>query len=88
MSDEQQDADRGIELAQTIRPMLAGHSPAAQAAALADLVSMWLAGHFAQDQKTTERFREQMLDDFMGLVRGLVPVNEKWILKRIRREAS
>lgn len=40
-----EDAKRGLDLARKIKPLLAGHGPSAQGAALLDLLSIYLAGH-------------------------------------------
>jgi len=46
-------------------PILAGHSPAVQGAALAECLAMWLAGH-------TQTMRTEMLTGHLVLVRDLV----------------
>jgi hypothetical protein len=56
------------ELVERMRPILAGHHPAAQGAALADMLAMWLAGHEAS-------LREPLLNAHVVAVRRLVPVN-------------
>jgi hypothetical protein len=63
-------ADRSEELVESIRPLLAGQGPVVQGAALADLVSMWIAGH-------NPASRDEALNDWLELVRNLVPINER-----------
>jgi hypothetical protein len=57
-----------VEIVDSIRPLLAGHHPAAQGAALADLLAIWLAGH-------EHSLREPLLNNHVVRVRELVPVN-------------
>jgi len=63
-----------IEMVQNIvrgvKPLLAGHSPAVQSAALADLLSMWLAAH-------PDFMREDLLQGYVELTRKLIPLTEK-----------
>jgi hypothetical protein len=61
-----------------IRPLLADHPPEIQAGVLADLVAIWLAGHFAGD-KTTD-LRETLLKLHIEAVRKLIPINEAHLL--------
>ena len=55
-----------------IKPLLAGHHPAIQGGALAELLALWLAGHHPDTR-----------DDLLGLhidaVRELVPFAEREI---------
>jgi hypothetical protein len=72
-----------MELAHQIMPLLAGREPMVQSAALADLVSMHLAGMFASnnkgkvDERETRKMREGMFQLFCKAVWSLVPVNEE-----------
>lgn len=73
-------------LVDRIRPILAGHDPAIQSAVLADLLSMWLAGHFLADSGDDQaKFREELLANHMQLVRDLIPANEAMIVERTRK---
>ncbi len=66
-------ADRIVNQARLI---LAGHPPGVQSAALADLLSMWLAGHIIQGAPgETDALRERLLEGHIALVRRLLPVN-------------
>lgn len=63
-----------------IAPILAGLPGPIQGAALADLLSMWLAGHtIANSAAMTDRLREEILQMHMEAVRELVPVSAKQI---------
>jgi hypothetical protein len=64
---------RTIELlSMKIRPLLAGLSPEVQGGVLADLVSVFIAGHHPE-------LREAMLEMHVDLVRELIPETEKEI---------
>jgi hypothetical protein len=60
-------------LFQRICPLLAGHSPEVQGAALADLLALFLAGY--QGPGAAE-VREELLALHVETVRGLIPANE------------
>lgn len=73
------------KLVEEISPLLAGHGPDVQSAALADLTSMWLAGH--QDHADPENpalleFRERAFALWCDTVRLLVPVNSAMLRER------
>lgn len=61
-------ADEALKISERIKPLLAGHGPDMQGAVLADLVSIWLAGHPAA-------MREIVLREWLTAVRQLVPVS-------------
>jgi hypothetical protein len=51
-----------------------------QAGALADLVSVFLAGHFvAGDAAATAALRQELLDEHVRFVKSLVPASEREI---------
>jgi len=52
-----------------IRPLLAGLGSVLQGAVLAELVSMWLAGHLIEEQ------RRQVEASFRDHYQNLVPIN-------------
>lgn len=54
---------------EAIKPHLAGHPSEVQCVALADLLSIWLAGHSPES-------RESLLAAHIRNVRELIPVNE------------
>lgn len=65
-----------LALAEAIRPLLAGRAPEVQSAALADLLSIWLAGHVVPgDPDKTAELRAEQLEAHLQLVGDLLPVN-------------
>jgi hypothetical protein len=59
-----------------VRPLLAGKGPAVQGAVLADLLAMWLAGHWIPGEvEETKEAREASLAHFVETVWQLVGVN-------------
>lgn len=60
-----------VELVARIRPLLAGRPPPVQGAVLAELLSIWLAGHHPA------QIREPLLQAHLQTVRSLIPVNER-----------
>jgi hypothetical protein len=77
IDDDDLDDDAKLSMAITgkIKPLLAGHPARVQSAVLAQLLAMWLAGHVALRQGTTEneKLRDDLLRDHIDLVRRLVP---------------
>jgi hypothetical protein len=65
------DVDR---LVQRIKPILAGHPPEIQGGALADLLSMFIAGHHPA-------LREEVLQQTIKTARDLVAPNEQMIFE-------
>jgi hypothetical protein len=65
-----------LALADRIKPILANRRPEVQSAVLAELLSIWLAGHHvAGDEKETQALREELLTNHCALVRKLTKVN-------------
>jgi hypothetical protein len=71
-----------------IRPLLAGRDPMVQSLILADLTSQWLAGHMVLDKDSgalsrveTDQMREEIFQNYIGLVRNLTPVNHDIIMQ-------
>jgi hypothetical protein len=62
-------AAEALNISARIKPLLAGRGPDLAGAALADLVSIWLAGHHPA-------VREDVLQNWLATVRKLVPVSE------------
>lgn len=76
---------KALALSSVIQPLLHGHPSYIQSAALADLVSLWLAGHIVPgNPEGTQRTREGLFDDWCETVWKLVPASEKEI-KEARR---
>jgi hypothetical protein len=59
-----------------IYPILSGLGPDIVPAVLADLTAMWLANWQGNDATKVKKMREQMLTEYVSLVRKLVPINE------------
>ena len=59
-------------LSNRIKPLLAGHEPEVQGAALADLVSIFFAGHHPA-------LREESIELWVETMRDLIPESEKEI---------
>jgi adenosyl cobinamide kinase/adenosyl cobinamide phosphate guanylyltransferase len=77
------DARRANKIAtEQFYPLLVGLDPGIQSAVLADCLATWLAGHQMSDRAELERMREELLAEFIALVRELVPVNEAIIFGR------
>ena len=73
--------DEAIEaqaLSRAIMPLLAGKGASVQGAALADLLALWLAGHFIHgDPEQTKALREEILAMHIAIVRDLIEINYK-----------
>lgn len=64
-------------LVDQIKPLLAGHAPNVQGAALADLLAIWLVAHVVPGSKEeTGRLRQNLLQMHVQTVEELIPVNE------------
>lgn len=66
-------ARQAQQLTRQLQRLLRGCDPAVQSAVLADLLSIWLAGHWPPEA------REELLTDFVELVLDLVPITEKQV---------
>jgi CRP-like cAMP-binding protein len=72
-----------------IQKLLRGLGPKIQGAVLADLLSLWLAGHFvARKPAQTSELREALLIEHITTVRKLVSESEKEIIAKIEPEGS
>lgn len=66
-------SEQVYELAEQIRPLLAGKDTAIVSAALADLTAMWVCGHVVLgDWGATQAVRQQVFSAYIGLVKTLV----------------
>jgi hypothetical protein len=75
-----------VELAQSIHPMLAGQPAPIIAAALADLVSLMIAGHYVDGSAVqTRKLREELLDEHVKVVKRMIPLQEALLKSRIER---
>lgn len=62
-----------IELVNRIRPILAGHKPEVQSAAIAELLSTWVLGfQVPGDLEGTSNFQAQVLAGHIKLVMDLI----------------
>jgi len=68
-------ASKALRLSNEIKPMLAGKGPDIQGAVLADLVSIYFAGH-------PEFIREKVIRMWMETMRELIPAIEQEISER------
>jgi hypothetical protein len=66
-----------LELSERIKPLLAGHPPAVQGAALADLLATLIGGHLGPPE-----LREALLNVHIESVRKLIPVCHAQALDR------
>lgn len=69
------------EMAEIMR----NHHPFVQGAVLADLLALWIAGHFTENEQQTIRIRDKILDEHIKAVRKLIPINEKIIVEQIHK---
>jgi hypothetical protein len=72
--------DEHLRLVQQAKPLLAGISPETQMSVLAELVALWLAGHYAAGADDRRALRNEMFDLFTRLVSDLVPALESEVL--------
>jgi len=87
-SDKPPSPDDALFISKAIRafaaPMLAGHPPEVQSAALADLTATWLAGYQGPG---AENLRAETFALYIRLVLELVPINEV-MLRELRGDRS
>jgi hypothetical protein len=66
------------ETVNKIRPFLAGLPAYLQGAILADLLSLWLAGHHVEgDGQATAQLRSNLLESHLSLVKQMIPENAR-----------
>jgi hypothetical protein len=66
------EAFEAFELAARIRPLLAGHNPGVQSAALAEAMATFLRCYHARDRETTQELRGRILANWLETVSKLV----------------
>jgi hypothetical protein len=72
-----------------IKPLLAGIPSEIQGAVLADLLSLWLAGHLAPGNPVeTDKFRAFLLDNHIAAVRALIPSSEQELLEGLQTDGK
>lgn len=80
VADEDAAAVAIAELSRKIQPLLRGQDPAVQGGVLADLLSIWLAGHIVpSDPEMTDKIRREVLELHVATVVELVPESEQQI---------
>jgi len=72
MDQSDRDARTVRTLVAMIKRHLAGQSPAVQGAVLADLTSLWIAGHRSPDPVEQDRMRTMLLVMHMDAVKQLI----------------
>ena len=82
--DEEEEFALVAQLVEQARPLFAGRPRHVIGAALADLLAIWLASHYASDPTATQRLRSALLKMHVGKVRQLVPPNEAALMERVR----
>jgi hypothetical protein len=76
LAPEVQTGKETLEIVERIKPLLAGHEPVVQSAVLAELLSIWLAGHWIAKQcEQTSLMRRALLSAHCSLVWELTLVN-------------
>jgi hypothetical protein len=82
-----------VNRCERIYRVLTGAGSETQGSILANLLSLWLAGHFIHDPTSggidrvaTNELRTAMLHEFIKLVRDLIPLSEEELLEKIAEE--
>lgn len=76
-----------MALSTTIQPLLAGQPQYVQGAALADLFSLWIAGHFVPGKPDETRdYRVSIVTNWVETVWKLVPASEKELLEKMEAQ--
>jgi hypothetical protein len=71
-----------IDVAEQIRPFLAGRPPEIQGAILAELLSVWIAGHYPGGQQ----LMDAVLETHLRLVRQMIPTNVEMLISQGRMQ--
>jgi hypothetical protein len=80
MTPDEREAFAAQALSRRIRHLLARHPPGVQGGALADLLSLWLAGHRVPgDSVATVALRDALLEAHIEAVRQLIAPSEREI---------
>jgi hypothetical protein len=82
-ANDEPDINDAIALAQSLHPLLEGKPAPLIGAALADLVSLLIAGHVADTPLRTQKLRELILEEHIKAVRKLIPLQEAMIRARM-----
>jgi hypothetical protein len=77
-----QETKDALSVAEQCYPILAGHGPTIQGAALCELVARHLAGHVVLgDAAATAEMRRNLLAAFIQTVEALVPVVDESVIQ-------
>jgi hypothetical protein len=82
--------DRGdlvMALTRKLGEALTGNPPAIQGAALADALSLWLAGHQLGDDERNQAYRAKLLEHHIELVKKLMPVSDEIVKEMLANGA-
>lgn len=83
MTDEDPMTQIAVDLAKSIHPMFANLPAPVIGAALADLTSLWIAGHITEGQPAeTRKLRAELFKQHMKAVKTLVPLQEAMLRQR------
>jgi len=81
--------EQAMQVSRAIQPALRGLDDGVQGAVLADLLSLWVAGHYVWgDEQATFDFRKQILEIHIQAVIDLIPASSKEISDRIPTAGS
>jgi hypothetical protein len=69
--DTVQAIDKSFEIVENIKPLMAGQPREVQGCVVAQLLSMWVAGHYLNG----DALMEQVLQEHIAHVRKLIPVD-------------
>ena len=76
------DLDAVLTLVEAIKPHFEGKPAQVQGAALAEMLSLWLAGHVNQNNPDkSDRVRKAVLEEHLKTVWQLVPINYEMVIK-------
>ena len=82
MTEPPADLDAVLALVEAVKPFFEGKPPEVQGAALAEMLSVWLAGHVNQDNPDkSDRVRKAVLELHLKAVWRLVPINYEMVIK-------
>lgn len=85
-------ADKAMILSQKLQDILHGQDPDIVGGALADVVSLWIAGHQGTpgagvEEEVVNEYRESVLEDWINVVRRLIPVSDAIVKHAIKKGA-
>ena len=81
--EEEFSAQDALDLAKSLHPMLADKSAPIVAAALADLVSLLIAGHVGETPLQTQKVQTLVLEEHIKAVQRMIPLQAAMIQARM-----